>query len=353
MAKSLLDGVWTIDYEHAKEGVWWWWFWLVFLENPENPAKPLQLMCLWSTKKEKRFKVNGVDVRFDQTILRGKGRAVFDGAVASWLYDGRRMHDHFILKQAPLVLDEGRRSLEADGAGFSENRGRFKVSIRGEGGSLKFATRKINGASEPRQHMNAFLRRFTYKITKVNELAVEGTLQIGGRRRKVRGTAYFQKVVVKAPVMPWLWSIVHFRDGSFLSYFCPRVGQSLVNRDVGSLHNNLLFKSKLEFFCAQDGSYREFRPCRISSRRVGGRPVWTFKARSEGESLEAELRSYAETSWKIQNGLADIFKNALHYDEYCVAATRLDFRRRGKPAYTLEDAGAGFGNAEHAWGFLI
>ncbi|MFH1199934.1 MAG: hypothetical protein V1708_02615 [Candidatus Micrarchaeota archaeon] len=353
MKRSLLDAAWAIDYEHAKGGVWWWWFWLVFLKNPSNPDKPMQLMVLWSTKKEPHFKCNGVDIRFDQTILRKGQQAVFDGAVASWFFDGKRMRENFILTQALLVLDAKERSIRADGASTSEKGGVFTASVHGSGAKIDFVARPFNGAGKPMHVMNTFVKKFSYNITKVNELAVEGTLEIAGKKRKVGGTAYFQRVIVKAPVMPWLWSIVHFADGSCLSYFCPRMGTSLVKKDVGSLHSNVHFKSKLEFFCAQDGSYREFRPCRISSDRNAGRARWKFAAHSAGESLEAELEAYSEAGWKIQNSLGGIFRNALHYDEYCVNATRLVFRRAGKPDYTLKQAGKGWGNAEHSWGFII
>ncbi len=351
--RRMLDGVWKIDYEHARRGQWWWWFWLVFLENPRDRKRPLQLMCLWSTKKEKRFKCNGVDIEFDGRVERKGGRAEFDGAVASWFFDGRKMRENFVLKQARIALDGKSRSLHAEGTWFKEKDGGFEVCVAGEEAKLQFHAMPFNGAGEPMEKLNEFLRNFTYKITKTNLLKVEGMLENGGRRRKVRGTAYFQKVVVKAPVMPWLWSMVHFRDGSFLSYFCPRVGHSLVKKDIGALHNNLHFKSKLEFYCADDGSYREFRPCRITSTRRRGKPVWKIRAESGRESLDAELESYSEASWKIQNGLAGALKYALHYDEYCVNATRLVLKRDGRKDYTLKEAGGGVGNAEHAWGFLI
>ncbi len=345
--------VWKIDYEHARRGVWWWWFWLAFIDNPEDPRRPLQLMCLWSTKKERRFRCNGKDIEFDGRIERKGGRAEFDGAVAGWLYDGRRMRENFVLKQARIALDAKKRGLFAEGAWFKEKDSGFEVSVEGKGARLDFIAVPSGKAGAPVERLNAFFRKFTYKITKVSEMRLRGTLELGGSKRKVSGTAYFQKVVVRAPVLPWLWSIVHFKDGSFMSYFCPRVGHGLVGKDVGKLNRNLPFKSKLEFYCAEDGRYREFRPCNISSTHDGRLPAWKITAASRGESFEAELEAYSEASWKIQNGLAGMLKYALHYDEYCVNATRLVFRRKGRRDYTLEQSGAGVGNAEHSWGFLI
>lgn len=345
--------VWGIDYERAKRGVWWWWFWLAFIENPENPAKPLQLMALWSTKKEKRFKCNGVDIEFDSGVRRNGGRVEFDGVVASWFFDGKKMRDNFVLEQAKLTLHEKRRKLETNGSWFEEKNGNFKVCVEGRGGRLQFSAVPLSGAGESVERVNSFFKKFSYKINKVNEMKLVGTLESNGMKRGIRGTAYFQKVVVRAPVMPWLWGVVHFKDGSFLSYFSSRVGHALIGKDVGKLHRNLHFKSKLEFYCAKDGSYREFRPCKIISVRRRDTPTWIVKAAAHGESLEAELRAYAETSWKIQNGLAGVFKYALHYDEYCVTPKKLVFTKSGGERFLLRDFGSGVGNAEHAWGFLI
>ena len=39
----------------------------------------------------------------------------------------------------------------------------------------------------------------------------------------MEGTAYFQKVTVQAPSVPWFWGMVHFDDGSYLDWFMPHL----------------------------------------------------------------------------------------------------------------------------------
>ena len=50
---------------------------------------------------------------------------------------------------------------------------------------------------------------------------MKSSLSIDGE--EFEGTAYFQKVTVQAPSVPWFWGMVHFDDGSYLDWFMPHL----------------------------------------------------------------------------------------------------------------------------------
>ena len=49
--------------------------------------------------------------------------------------------------------------------------------------------------------------------------------------KMVTGTAYFQKVCVQAPSVPWYWGVLHFSDGSYLDWFLPHLATTILSRD--------------------------------------------------------------------------------------------------------------------------
>ena len=50
---------------------------------------------------------------------------------------------------------------------------------------------------------------------------MKALLSIDGE--ELEGTAYFQKVTVQAPSVPWFWGMLHFSDGSYLDWFLPHI----------------------------------------------------------------------------------------------------------------------------------
>src|SRR5271157_4644588 len=98
---QVFDDIWKVYPEHMlKNRTWHWWWWVHFFENPEAPEFPKQLMILWGTRNCRRVRVN--DFYWNPKIpMETDGtHATFESMVASWYYDGRKMHD-------PLFLDIG------------------------------------------------------------------------------------------------------------------------------------------------------------------------------------------------------------------------------------------------------
>ena len=94
--------IFNIKNESMPRGAWWWWFWLFFFNNPKNPAKPRQLMILWSTKNEREVDCNNLKINIKLPIDKKN----LNGAVAAWYFDGEKMHHNFLLETCDIKIND-------------------------------------------------------------------------------------------------------------------------------------------------------------------------------------------------------------------------------------------------------
>ncbi|MBU1197133.1 hypothetical protein KJ765_01325 [Candidatus Micrarchaeota archaeon] len=353
-----MDSIWKIDHSNARKGVWWWWFWLFFLDNPKNPEKPLQLMVLWSTKKDRGMECNDMSVHLDKPFLQLERGQLGLGAIACWFFDGKEMKENFLLDQGPLLLEPATKrlvSLTKQKGTFQHRGKRMDVWLEKEGVNMHFSMPLVGPGSKPDVRHNRFFKKFEYRILKLSRLPCRASFKMNGKKQLLKGTAYFQNVHVTRPVIPWVWSIVHFRDGSTLSYMAPRLGSSLVKEDLFGLESkaNVVVRKHLEFFHRPTQTMHWFRSFRVNAVRGKHGPVWRVTAKNAEGTLEIGLASYARALWKLGKRRKWLpFKTELLYNEYAVVVQRFRFRMR-KKELTLRDVGEGVGNAEHSWGFLV
>jgi len=199
--KKLFD----IKEEPMPKGAWWWWFWLFFIDNPKYPARPRQLMILWSTKNVKSIKCNDLDINISLPL----NRKCLDGAVAAWYFDGEKMHHNYLLEQCNLVVSD--KSLVSDSKIPTSFEIVNKVSTINIGESMKFIASIDEGHEfkEPTYTANNYVKDKGYSIIRGNRFKLSGEIE----GEKVSGTAYFQRVFVTAPAVPWYWGIFHFKKG--------------------------------------------------------------------------------------------------------------------------------------------
>ncbi len=375
--KGLLDLVWRVEQEGRRAGTWWWWFWLFFFENKENPLQPRQLMILWSTKDDDEIECNGqkLKLREDRVKTNDNG-ALLDGVVAAWYYDGKRMHEDFLLEHADVKIDSISRELRCGNSGsktkfFQDGEVLRTVIEKGAGkkGSLKldFGAKLVEGNdfAIPSLKVKKFVGgKFDYRIMRVNRADLSCKITQNGKTEASKGTAYFQKVMVNAPAVPWHWAIVHFANGSSLSYFTPHVGLSMLESNLLSgvatqaqlSKINKRLSKELLFFDAKSRTLHSFRNVKVrAEKNAAGLPAWRIKAHNgAGETLSLGLNSYSSAVWKFRKKIASLpVKSTLHYNEYPVHADQFELKTASGKTIRLKDVGEGFGNAEHAWGFLI
>ncbi|MCK4883487.1 MAG: hypothetical protein KAS30_01325, partial [Candidatus Diapherotrites archaeon] len=221
------EEIWKINPEYRKKGTWWWWFWLFFIDEKNDQKDPEQLMVLWSTKNDPQIVCNEQILELDSKITISENKNVFKGAVAAWYFDGKEMHENYVLENCNMTLDAKNRSLIPDlneNTTFSEKDNKFTVKINKDGKEFTFVSdpKEPKGFSTPNYSQSEYFKgRFSHNIIRVPKIKFTGSINDKKENRTITGTAYFQKVTVNAPAAPWYWGIFHFEDGSTLSYFNP------------------------------------------------------------------------------------------------------------------------------------
>ena len=367
MNKDLIEKIWTIDSEDDRKGTWWWWFWLFFIDNPKNPEKPHQLMILWSTKNEKSIKCNNRTFSFPHDIKFSKNKAEFDGVTAAWYYNGK-MHHNYILEECDLTLSKKPYLLKADSknkTSFFEKNGKFKVLINN--GKDKFDFTMAIDEKDPFTKYTYTKGKYpldmSYSALGVPKTDLNGTITEGNKKTKIKGTAYFQYVIVNAPSPSWYWGIFHFKEGSILSYFNPHIGPAVLKGNLvsGNLtkkileHGNLHLGDDLYFLNKKSGKKEAFKVKKIKNKKnKDGLPLFEVKAQNKDAEISFEVDCYSDSYWEFDKKSAGVINSRLRYNEYPAIVRNFTLKdKKGKVLVNHEEIGNAVGNAEHSWGMLL
>ncbi len=327
---DLEQKVFDIKNEPMPRGAWWWWFWLFFFNNPKNPEKPRQLMILWSTKNVRELNCNNLKIKLNHSQDRSK----LDGVVAAWYFDGEKMHHNFLLGQCDINVSD--KELSSDSTmptSFSINKTKSTVKI---GNDFEFIAEAVNKHifTMPTYHPNTYFGNIGYATIRLNHLKLSGKI----KNEPIHGSAYFQRVFVNAPIIPWYWGIFHFENGGILSYFDPYLlGKS--------------FKNGISFF---DGNeMHDFSDMNVK-RSGGDIPTFTVTGKNEHVKINFTVDCYSYTPWIFRGKALGIIPSKLIYNEYpaVISDLKLTNKKTGKKI-TLEDLGKSIGNAEHTTGLLL
>ncbi|MEA3488305.1 MAG: hypothetical protein U9R10_03515, partial [Euryarchaeota archaeon] len=275
-AREIVRKIFDIHHEPMPRGAWWWWFWLFFFNNPDNPAKPRQLMILWSTKNVSEIDCNGLKIELKQPLDRRN----LDGAVAAWYFDGDTMHHNFLLEQCVLNIADN--MLHTDSSVPTSYSIGDKESTIKIGSELEFITENGNTHkfAAPTYYSNTYIRDMSFSMLRLNHQNLRGRI----KSEPILGSAYFQRVFVNAPVVPWYWGIFHFENGCILTYF----NQYLLGK---------AFNAGISFF---DGDkVHEFADMNIT-RASTDIPTFAVYGETEHEKMSFTVKSYAQSSWTFR-----------------------------------------------------
>ena len=338
-ALKIQNEMFDVSNARPRRGTWWWWFFLFIFNNPKNSEKPRQLMILWSTKKDKEIECNDLNIVLNHDLEEHSSGKIRDGAVASWYYDGKKMRHNFLLNQTPLIFLENGLKTENPGTEFSVKNGKLTVKI-GKDIRFNMNLKEKNQFTMP-LHDNKKTLGFNYELLRMNKLNLTGTVD----GKKINGAAYFQRVFLNAPALPWYWGIFHFKKGSSLTYFKIHMGKAIgefpLKKDIQFYH-----KGKL---------HRIFD---IKVRRKDNGELPTFKV--SGENKEAKIsflvEAYSNSWWKFRKKIIGVLpaKSTFTWHEYPATIKKFEFidKRTGKKL-TEKELGTGIGNAEQSFGILI
>ncbi|MGB0313229.1 MAG: hypothetical protein ACPGDD_05000, partial [Poseidonia sp.] len=172
----------------------------------------------------------------------------------------------------------------------------------------------------------------------------------------VNGTAYFQKVCVQAPSVPWYWGVLHFSDGSYLDWFLPHVSTTILSRDPRAWKrrdvSHIAVSQGGLFHDAQNGRSERFRMVSVEKlKQDNNLPKFEIHLKNGRTKIRVSVRAIARAYWDFHQPTRGGIWSHLTYNEYPLSLTRLEIvdefgvRKRA-------DYGWARGNAEHAWGLL-
>ncbi|MFH1095494.1 MAG: hypothetical protein V1728_04720 [Candidatus Micrarchaeota archaeon] len=428
---EILGAIWRMPpAEDMRPGAWLWWFWLFFIHDDETikTGKCRQLMILWSIKQDPKIKCNGLDIRIDEPFRSisdanvKNTKHILEGATAAWYFDGERMDDDFILQTGKMALDPPARLLDAPGkkpTSFRQDGEDFITTISTPEISFEFRARQadkhpcigpthsktvfpanlalVEGTRLERMDLSGF--EFVGQRERSQEKTGEGSTKAGNarktdgpqksgdctktdgpqkasvlRKRKIFGTAYFQKILMAAPPPQWYWGLYHFKDGSMATYMQTYVGAAMLkdNLNLSGLplggpaftptRDILIYHapSKKVF----EGHALEVKAEKIEKMNSAsdniGSPGGKHRASlyihhlgggGPGFKFSGRAVAYSHACWSFEKNIGALpVCSTFKYNEYPAVLEELVITPDKGPAIRLK---MGWGNMENAWGFLV
>ena len=357
---KVFNDIWAVYPENmVKNRTWHWWWWLYFFDNPNNPEFPKQLMILWGTRNCRKVRVN--DFRWEPTIpIKVEGnRTTFESMVASWYYDGNKMHE-------PFFIDSGKTDTEHDA-----HSGRIRMEgdrgVYSYGGSnadfwLKIDTANVGIELSMQKWRDVmaelvptgrnFFRNMGYSMLKYRALSSSGKIRVGENETPVRGRSYFQKVRISSITPSWYWGTVQWDNGAYLQYFLPHIGLPMLRRSIshGSKMDwgEKMVSRTLNFYDPEEGK-EHLMEVEITKRYENDLPVFNVQASSDQSELSIEMATYARCCWNIAQPLLGPLWHGIFYNEYPARVTNFEFKT-GTRLVRNDDFGKSYCNCEHTWG---
>ena len=368
---------------------WWWWWWLVIIPDPDRPGRSKQLMVLWSTRDCERIDVSGFDWwGGGRTHTDDDGGIVFPGMIASWWFDGEKVFEPLVLREARMASICADHPLwgaeEADGGGavipileddlsmgLAADRSKFWLKLTSDekaisdGSPAKFDLKMTPWNSEisalEYKH-NVYAGNMGYDILRIHGTKCSGTID----GKEIEGTAYFQKVTVQAPSIPWFWGMLHFDDGSYLDWWLPHISLSVTAKDSDPWKLRDFTRLPLAgagmFKDAGRQRTEKFERCEVKLIQPKGKdaeydsdghPLPKFHIRMWNGRTQVGLivNAVGRAHWSFNQPTRAHMTSHFTYNEYPLKVEQITVLDE-KGVRTLDDWDWVHGNAEHSWGIL-
>ena len=385
-----LSSLWRLDtLPPLRRLSWWWWWWLIVLPDAENPKRSRQLMVLWSTKDAPHVRVNEHDWKPEGRFhIDEDGRHTLPGMVCAWWYDGEEMHEPYLMREVRIATLDGQHpdwpgtgEFPGSGAvvpvteddlsmGMADDGSHFWLRCRGddsavENGAPRSFDLKITPWTEATSSAaytnNVFGNDMGYDIIRLHASKCHGMID----EQSVQGSAYFQKVTVQAPSIPWFWGFLHFSDGTYLDWFIPHASFSMTARDsrawklrdvtqvplktTGLLHDQKRGRSERFERCEVELLPTDSEDaCDARGERL---PRFFIRIWNGRTQVGLKVRAANRAHWRFDQPTRAGLVSHLTYNEYPLEVESLTILDE-KGVRTLDDFDWVHGNAEHAWGFL-
>ncbi|MFA6214396.1 MAG: hypothetical protein WC717_03915 [Candidatus Micrarchaeia archaeon] len=363
--EEILQSIWQPPQEWKTPGAWLWWFWLFFIhdENTKKTGKCRQIMILWSIKNDPDITCNSLNIRVQRQLeMLAGGACRLNGAAAAWYFDGKGMHEDFVLEASRMSLDPSRRRLFAPGrapSSFFMRGGDFVTRIKSGEHEFELVARQedMHPAVGPTHGSTHLPAGMMVEGTRIETLALSGTESHGGKKSALAGTAYFQKILLAAPPPQWYWGLYHFSDGSFFTYMVPYAGRAMLadNAWEGARLKTPTLPLKQDVFLYHAPSRRTFVGSRLGvvPSRIGktGNYVHALAGGGDGFDISATARAYSHACWSFSKKIGALpARSTFRYNEYPSVLESLELTTKDGERISLKN---GWGNMENSWGFII
>lgn len=372
---------------------WDWWWWLLMLDDDDGNPSGKQLMVLWSTKDNPKVMVSG-------TEWTPKGRPGFDddggisldGMVCAWWFDGKRMYEPYIKRKCRMIVVDDKHpswpnnptdSGAGGGAvvplteedmsmGLKSDLSEFWLNLHSDEfpednnvpKTMQFTLTPWNEAMSTARHATAtYAMEMGYDILRLHGCKVSGKLD----GEDINGTAYFQKVCVQAPSVPWYWGMLHLSDGSYIDWFLPHLSMTVTSRDNQPWRKRDLGHMSLSqgglFHDAVSGKSIPFDSVRVekyASDTVEGEhganpgsnlPGFKVEMWTESVHINLDVVAIDRAHWAFEQPTIGGLVSNFTYNEYPLRVISLSITDESG-VRKLSDYNWIRGNAEHSWGIL-
>ena len=372
---------------------WDWWWWLLMLDDDDGNPSGKQLMVLWSTKDNPKVMVSG-------TEWTPKGRPGFDddggisldGMVCAWWFDGKRMYEPYIKRKCRMIVVDDKHpswpnnptdSGAGGGAvvplteedmsmGLKSDLSEFWLNLHSDEfpednnvpKTMQFTLTPWNEAMSTARHATAtYAMEMGYDILRLHGCKVSGKLD----GEDINGTAYFQKVCVQAPSVPWYWGMLHLSDGSYIDWFLPHLSMTVTSRDNQPWRKRDLGHMSLSqgglFHDAVSGKSIPFDSVRVekyASDTVEGEhganpgsnlPGFRVEMWTESVHINLDVVAIDRAHWAFEQPTIGGLVSNFTYNEYPLRVISLSITDESG-VRKLSDYNWIRGNAEHSWGIL-
>jgi hypothetical protein len=390
--------MWQLDTSNVlKDYSWWWWWWLLFLDPPEKGMNPRQLMILWSTKDCEQIKVNDYMWRRKGTVEQLPDGLRFNGMTCAWYYDGKTMHDPFVLEENDFRVKRRGGGPDHDGQllpkskndySLSGKRDEYRLNIVNDEVDFRFRMTPLGETNtHHRFKSNKYSHKFSYNIYKIYGMKLDGRMKVKtrenptgrkhhtpvhspvplGETETIQSTAYFQKLLVNSPAVPWMWGMFHMDDGSFMDYMIPHVGLNNFRRSPAPKspfdRGPIYLTKHMEFYDAERDEFHQLHKTRVKKSYYEGigygnkkelLPIFHVTSHDPkvGE-VSLTLKSYSRAYWRFEQKWMRFIPTVLYYNEYPVKMIDFDFRGRNGHRIKRDRWDTVHGNCEYSWGFLL
>lgn len=363
------------------------------LDDEEGNPSGKQLMVLWSTKDNPKVMVSGTEwTPKGRPGFDNQGGISLDGMVCAWWFDGKRMFEPYIKQKCRMIVvdDEHpswpRKSANSGAGGgavvplteedmsmgLKSDLSEFWLNLHSDEFSsdpnvpkkMEFSLTPWNEAMSTARHATAtYAMDMGYDILRLHGCKVSGKLD----DEAINGTAYFQKVCVQAPSVPWYWGMLHLSDGSYIDWFLPHLSMTVTSRDnqpwkkrdLGhmSLSQGGLFHDAVSGMSIPFDKVRvEKYACDVVEGEHGANPgsnLPGFKVEMWTDSVKISLDAVAidRAHWAFEQPTIGGLVSNFTYNEYPLRVVSLSIND-DNGLRTLSDYEWIRGNAEHSWGIL-